>query len=77
MGVLASFELRELGIPLALLHPGMMKTEMTQKYSDEYEAAGAVPPDYAALRVLHEANKLSLATSGKFINVEDGLEIPW
>ena len=30
-----------------------------------------------AKRVLHEVNELSMATTGKFINCEDGLEIPW
>ena len=30
-----------------------------------------------AKRVLHEINILSVETSGKFINCEDGMEIPW
>ena len=34
-------------------------------------------PEVGAKRVLHEINILSTETSGKFINCEDGLEIPW
>lgn len=30
-----------------------------------------------AKRVLHEVSLLSMETSGKFINCEDGLQIPW
>jgi hypothetical protein len=30
-----------------------------------------------AKRVLHEVNLLTPESSGKFINCEDGLEIPW
>ena len=38
---------------------------------------GAVDPDVGARRVLYETGKLSMETSGKFINCEDGLEIPF
>jgi hypothetical protein len=30
-----------------------------------------------AMRVLYEVGKASLATTGQFINCEDGLQIPW
>ena len=50
---------------------------MTQKYAKIWDKEGAVQPAIGAKRVLHEINMLSMATSGKYINCEDGLEIPW
>ena len=62
---------------VGILHPGFNKTGMTSKYSHIWEIEGAVDPGVGAKRVFHEVNILSHATSGKFINCEDGLEIPW
>ena len=59
------------------LHFERNKTDMTAKYSHIWEVEGAVDASVGAKRVLHETNILSPATSGKFINCEDGLEIPW
>ena len=56
---------------------GFTKTGMTSKYSHIWEIEGAVDASVGAKRVFHEVNMLSHATSGKFINCEDGLEIPW
>jgi len=38
---------------------------------------GAVEKEVGAKRVLHEVGKVSLATTGTFVNCEDGLQIPW
>ena len=38
---------------------------------------GAVEAAIGAKRVLHEVGGVSMETSGKFINCEDGLQIPW
>lgn len=62
---------------VAVLHPGFNKTGMTAKYADIWETEGAVEPSVGAKRICHEINLLSPATSGLFINCEDGLEIPW
>lgn len=62
---------------VGIFHPGFNRTEMTAKYSHIWDKEGAVEPSVGAKRVWHEANRLSMATSGKFINCEDGLEIPW
>ena len=59
------------------MHPGFNKTEMTAKYSHIWEVEGAVDPEIGAIRVLHEVGLISMETTGKFINCEDGLEIPW
>ena len=76
-GVLLSQELKKEGIPVLLLHSGFNKTGMTSKYAAIWEVEGAVEPAVGAKRVLHEALKISADISGKFINCEDGKEIPW
>ena len=60
-----------------LYDSGFNKTDMTKKYEKIWEVEGAVDPSIGAKRVLHEVGIASMATSGHFINCEDGLEIPW
>jgi len=74
---LMSEELKAKGIPVVLLHPGFNRTDMTAKYSHIWDVEGAVDPSEGAKRVLHEVKKVSMETTGKFINCEDGLLIPW
>ena len=76
-GVLQAEELRSKGYSVLMVHPGFNRTEMTAKYKDIWEVEGAVDPECGAMRVLYEIGKLSMETTGKFINCEDGLEIPW
>mmetsp|Transcript_14642 Transcript_14642/g.34805 ORF Transcript_14642/g.34805 Transcript_14642/m.34805 type:complete len:369 (+) Transcript_14642:42-1148(+) len=76
-GVLMSEEMKKDGIPVGLIHPGFNRTEMTSKYSEIWDKEGAVDASIGAKRVLHEAKGISMETTGKFINSEDGLEIPW
>ena len=76
-GKLLANELKAKGIAVGILHPGFNKTGMTKKYEHIWEVEGAVDAGVGAKRVLHEVNELSMATTGKFINCEDGLEIPW
>jgi len=75
--VLMAEELRSSGVPVVLLHPGFNRTDMTRKYSHIWDIEGAVPPSEGARRVLHEVGKVSMDITGKFINCEDGLQIPW
>lgn len=77
MAVLLSQEVKSKGISVGIFHPGFNKTGMTAKYKETWEVEGAVDPSIGAKRILYEAGNLSLETSGKFINCEDGLEIPW
>lgn len=77
MGRLVSQEFKQYGIPVGILHPGFNKTEMTKKYEKIWEVEGAVDPSVGAKRVLHEVGKISMDTTGLFINCEDGLQIPW
>mmetsp|Transcript_3474 Transcript_3474/g.9608 ORF Transcript_3474/g.9608 Transcript_3474/m.9608 type:complete len:342 (+) Transcript_3474:42-1067(+) len=75
--VLQAEELRKLGYSVILLHPGFNRTEMTAKYKEIWDIEGAVEPKMGAKRVLYEAMKSSMETTGHFINCEDGLRIPW
>ena len=76
-GSLQAEELRKKGFSVILLHPGFMRTEMTAKYKEIWDKEGAVEASQGAKRVLYEAIKSSMETTGQFINCEDGLRIPW
>ena len=58
-------------------HPGFNRTEMTAKYKEIWDIEGAVEPSVGAKRVLYEAMQSTLENTGKFVNAEDGLMIPW
>jgi NAD(P)-dependent dehydrogenase (short-subunit alcohol dehydrogenase family) len=77
MAMLLAQELKKMGILVGIFHPGFNKTGMTAKYSQIWEVEGAVDPSVGAKRVLYETSKLSIERTGKFINCEDGLEIPF
>jgi len=77
MSVLLSQELKGKKIAVGILHPGFNKTDMTAKYTEIWEVEGAVDSSVGAKRVFHEIGLVNLETTGKFINCEDGLEIPW
>jgi NAD(P)-dependent dehydrogenase (short-subunit alcohol dehydrogenase family) len=76
-GALQAEELRKKGFSVILLHPGFNRTEMTAKFKEIWDIEGAVEADVGAKRVLYEAIKSSMETTGKFINCEDGKQIPW
>jgi len=75
--VLLSEELKAQNIAIGVLHPGFNRTEMTKKYEHIWDEEGAVESKHGAMRVLHEVKNVSMKTTGKFINCEDGLQIPW
>jgi NAD(P)-dependent dehydrogenase (short-subunit alcohol dehydrogenase family) len=75
--VLLAQEVKSKGFLVSILHPGFNKTDMTAKYASIWEIEGAVDPSVGAKRVMYEIGRLSPATSGQFINCEDGLQIPW
>jgi len=77
MGVLLAQELKAAGVPVVMLHPGFNRTGMTAKYSAIWDKEGAVDASIGAKRVLYEVGKVTMETTGKFINCEDGLLIPW
>ena len=77
LSVLLASEVKSKGIAVGVFHPGFQKTDMTAAYKDSWEEEGAVDTSIGAKRVLYETIQLSMETSGKFRNCEDGLEIPW
>lgn len=76
-GKLLSEEVKDLGYPVILLHPGFNKTGMTKKYEHIWEIEGAVDASVGAKRVLYEVINNGMEQTGEFINCEDGLKIPW
>lgn len=76
-GALQAEELRKEGYTVILLHPGFNRTDMTKKYEHIWDIEGAVEPAQGAKRVIYETIKAKKEDSGKFINCEDGLLIPW
>jgi len=76
-GVLLSQELKSKDVPVVMLHPGFNRTDMTSKYAHIWDVEGAVLSSEGAMRVLYECQKADMGSTGKFINCEDGLLIPW
>ena len=50
---------------------------MTAKYAHIWDIEGAVESSMGAMRVAFEMLKADMDSTGKFINCEDGLQIPW
>lgn len=76
-GVLLAEELKGRGFPVLMLHPGFNRTGMTAKFQHIWDVEGAVDSAVGAKRVLHEVKGCNMERTGKFINCEDGLQIPW
>ncbi|MGQ0533289.1 MAG: SDR family oxidoreductase [Caulobacteraceae bacterium] len=57
------------GIAVALVHPGMVATEMTGRHG--------IPPEEAARGVIDRIDALTLETSGRFWHAGTGEELPW
>lgn len=68
-GVSLARDLRGRGIAVALVHPGMVATDMTGKH-------GIAPAD-AARGILARIDALGLESSGRFWHAGTGEELPW
>ena len=68
MGVNLSHELGQRGIAVALLHPGLVATEMT--------GSQGIEPALAAKGIIERMHALEMRTSGRFWHAE-GHELPW
>lgn len=67
-GKIAAYDLHPHGIPLVMIHPGFLKTNMTaDKYADHYESLGAVTAEYAAPYVVACLESLTLESTGRFV----------
>jgi NAD(P)-dependent dehydrogenase (short-subunit alcohol dehydrogenase family) len=62
-------DLRKREIPVVLLHPGYVRTDMTS-------GAGTIDPDEAARGLIARIDELTLESSGKFWH-QNGEPLPW
>ena len=68
VGVNLAHEMAGKGIAVALLHPGLVATEMTGRQG--------IDPETAAAGLIQRMEDLSMETTGKFWHAE-GYELPW
>jgi NAD(P)-dependent dehydrogenase (short-subunit alcohol dehydrogenase family) len=68
-GMSLARDLRTVGIAVAILHPGFVRTEMTGK-------TGNVEPADAAKQLVERVDQLSLETTGTFWHA-NGQTLPW
>jgi NAD(P)-dependent dehydrogenase (short-subunit alcohol dehydrogenase family) len=68
-GVSLAHDLRGRGIAVALLHPGMVATEMTGK--------NGISPEEAVRGIVQRIDALTLETSGRFTHAGTGEQLPW
>ncbi|HVT09274.1 MAG TPA: SDR family oxidoreductase [Polyangia bacterium] len=68
-GVSLARDLRGAGIAVAILHPGFVRTDMT-------EGSGTVEPDQAAKQLVDRLDALTLETTGTFWHA-NGQVLPW
>jgi NAD(P)-dependent dehydrogenase (short-subunit alcohol dehydrogenase family) len=69
LGANLAADLAPRGIHVAVLHPGFVRTEMTQ-------GGGNVDPPDAAAGLIRQVDALDASRSGRFFHA-DGSEIPW
>lgn len=67
-GVNLARDLKPMEIAVALLHPGLVATDMT--------GGKGIPPSKAASGIIEVMDKLTPATTGRFWHAE-GYELPW
>jgi NAD(P)-dependent dehydrogenase (short-subunit alcohol dehydrogenase family) len=69
-GVNLALELKPKGIAVALLHPGMVRTEMGGG------GPQSVEPRDSARRLIARIDELTVENGGRFLHAE-GHELPW
>jgi NAD(P)-dependent dehydrogenase (short-subunit alcohol dehydrogenase family) len=67
MGRLLAWDLKPRGIAVVMVHPGFLRTEMTEHYSHLYDKFGAVPASEAVAPILKAGDDVTLETTGRFI----------
>jgi NAD(P)-dependent dehydrogenase (short-subunit alcohol dehydrogenase family) len=68
-GVTLAHDLRSRGVSVVLLHPGYVKTDMT-------EGKGDVDPEQAVAGMLARIDDLTIGTTGRFVHA-NGTVLPW
>ncbi|KAK1857875.1 hypothetical protein I4F81_000489 [Pyropia yezoensis] len=66
-GKILSIDLAARGMAVVCLHPGFVKSRMTEPFKDKYEELGAVEPHVAAKGVVAAVAELTKETTGRFI----------
>ncbi|KAG9728562.1 hypothetical protein KCU73_g12343, partial [Aureobasidium melanogenum] len=73
IGKSLAMDLKDKGIAVSLLHPGIVKTGLDPTAADTYEA---VMPDEAATKLWKVWQSKNIEDTGKFWHRE-GQELPW
>jgi NAD(P)-dependent dehydrogenase (short-subunit alcohol dehydrogenase family) len=68
-GVNLALDLKPKGIAVAILHPGMVATDMGRN-------PASIPAELSAARLLARIDEMTVARTGKFLHAE-GHELPW
>ncbi|MEQ1817529.1 MAG: SDR family oxidoreductase [Terricaulis sp.] len=68
-GVSLAHDLKGRGIAVALLHPGMVATELTGKHG--------IPVEESVRGIVQRIDALTLESSGRFTHAGTGEELPW
>jgi NAD(P)-dependent dehydrogenase (short-subunit alcohol dehydrogenase family) len=68
-GTNLALDLKPKGVAVAILHPGMVRTDMTGSYA-------SIAPELAAERLIARIDELTLEKTGQFLHAE-GYALPW
>jgi NAD(P)-dependent dehydrogenase (short-subunit alcohol dehydrogenase family) len=72
-----SVDLKEKSVPVIILHPGIVKTNLDPRWKDgNSEVQGAVLPEQAAGELWKVLKSKGLESTGKFYH-RSGEELPW
>ncbi len=75
LGVSLAQDLKERGVAVALLHPGMVNTQLVPNVPEQMRSQ-LIEPEAAARGLLARMDELSLETTGKFWHA-NGEVLPW
>jgi len=71
-----SVDLREDGVVVLVLHPGIVKTGLDLRHKEGVEVEGAVEPEEAARGLWDVLGRKGMESTGKFFH-RSGEELPW
>ena len=73
-----SVDLKEKNVPVIILHPGIVKTNLDPRWKEEGkgEMKGAVEPEQAASELWQVLSSKGLESTGRFYH-RSGEELPW
>ncbi|KAI8805496.1 hypothetical protein BJ742DRAFT_819823 [Cladochytrium replicatum] len=67
VGKIMSWDMKERGVAVVMVHPGFMRTKMTAHYAQYYDDGGAVTADVVVGPLLRVVEELNLENTGRFI----------